>query len=878
MAKEKKLRIPISPELSDEVLKLQDRTCCVCRQYGKDVQIHHIDENPANNAIDNLAVLCLQCHNDTMTTGGFGKKLTAGQVIKFRNDWLDIVKHKNENLEKGISPLESQQCWENITFNNQQGIESAILGIGLNQNHVQCCPKLNIFEEALSRLNIVNYVNIVGESGSGKSLTAFQISYEFFKKGYKVYKYNGKENPMLYSESAPAIYIFDNAHLYKEEALKIQQQANNNCKVICVYTDILDGKENSIRITSKQSVNMLYEFYKNNAENIIPIVRGINKEVGFEFGDVSYYSLINKASYEKSPYYFNYIIRGAAKYIKVKMDDYKNDGYLDVLAVIAIYQILSADNFISFNKFDELITSIKTININDFETKLIVQDRILIKENSGYKFSHIHTAINFLNSYILSSFDNQTIANKYFMLLIENNNYSNLGLLWYINNCAHDVSYNTHRHKYALFNKDEIDIIYNKVFENKDEPYFFSVIERMSRYHPIVHDDNTKSLLLSVINKSEGEDFICIGNFINMLINDAGRSDYSILDYYLKNIDLKRILSLFNGYSIKDLYKFVRFFDRFSYRSKKLKIYITQYLDEENFILKINNCNIDDIYTLSYLSSIFLYNDNKLNNIRIAIVNKICSFLQVNPLTLWNNLDNHSLYEIFGYDQYDNYLLKNERYRKPRIEFINNISISKLVDEIQNNFIYHWQSIAEFMTFIYLLDKNKCLDIIRGVDKHKLYKTIKHLWNTDNEFDILMAFAFDQKFLNELIILSQNDIDKVSLDLVYWCPKAALNLFKNKKLVDIKKLRNDYILTNAIINMLKVDKSFGLKILIDTKESVIDYIKREFYHGETDGKKSKHKFYKSLKKYEEDILNLNLSNEEKDVILNYDNYNLNSAK
>ena len=66
--------------------------------------------------------------------------------------------------------------------------------------------------------------------------------------------------------------------------------------------------------------------------------------------------------------------------------------------------------------------------------------------------------------------------------------------------------------------------------------------------------------------------------------------------------------------------------------------------------------------------------------------------------------------------------------------------------------------------------------------------------------------------------------------------------------------------------------------MIDTKESVIDYIKREFYHGETDGKKSKFKFYNSLKKFEEDILNLNLTSEEKDVILNFDNYNLYSAK
>lgn len=96
----KKIRIPIPNDLAAEILFLSDRTCCVCTTRGKQVQIHHIDENPANNTIDNLSVLCFDCHDQTMTKGGFGRKLDANQIIKYRIDWHDRVKSRKEKADE----------------------------------------------------------------------------------------------------------------------------------------------------------------------------------------------------------------------------------------------------------------------------------------------------------------------------------------------------------------------------------------------------------------------------------------------------------------------------------------------------------------------------------------------------------------------------------------------------------------------------------------------------------------------------------------------------------------------------------------------------------------------------------------------------------
>lgn len=94
-------RKPMNPNLSARVMLAHDRTCCVCNIPGKAVQIHHIDDDRSNDNYDNLAVLCLQDHDDTQVRGGFAKRLTAPLVTEYRRDWLKRVdkrKHETDRL------------------------------------------------------------------------------------------------------------------------------------------------------------------------------------------------------------------------------------------------------------------------------------------------------------------------------------------------------------------------------------------------------------------------------------------------------------------------------------------------------------------------------------------------------------------------------------------------------------------------------------------------------------------------------------------------------------------------------------------------------------------------------------------------------------
>ena len=111
-------REPIEEDVAATILFAADRTCCVCNVRGKPVQIHHVDENPSRNAPENLAVLCLECHDDTQRRGGFGRRLNAQQVLRYRDDWNLRVANRRADADRlaasaavSENPLESR-CGE----------------------------------------------------------------------------------------------------------------------------------------------------------------------------------------------------------------------------------------------------------------------------------------------------------------------------------------------------------------------------------------------------------------------------------------------------------------------------------------------------------------------------------------------------------------------------------------------------------------------------------------------------------------------------------------------------------------------------------------------------------------------------------------------
>ena len=86
-----KKRIKIPDELAAKVMFDSDRTCCVCRDSTRKVEIHHIDSDPSNNDFSNLAVVCKDCQSDAHTTHDFARNLTPELIRKYNESWRAII-------------------------------------------------------------------------------------------------------------------------------------------------------------------------------------------------------------------------------------------------------------------------------------------------------------------------------------------------------------------------------------------------------------------------------------------------------------------------------------------------------------------------------------------------------------------------------------------------------------------------------------------------------------------------------------------------------------------------------------------------------------------------------------------------------------------
>jgi hypothetical protein len=86
------VRITIPEEVAAEVMFLADRTCCICRDPRRKVEIHHIDGDPSHNDINNLSVICKDCHSDAHTAQAFARNLTPALIRKYNESWREIVR------------------------------------------------------------------------------------------------------------------------------------------------------------------------------------------------------------------------------------------------------------------------------------------------------------------------------------------------------------------------------------------------------------------------------------------------------------------------------------------------------------------------------------------------------------------------------------------------------------------------------------------------------------------------------------------------------------------------------------------------------------------------------------------------------------------
>lgn len=144
--KQKKNRVKIKQATKVRSILQQDinSTCPFCdnNEVGH-FQIHHIDENPENNELANLLLLCPTCHS----------KITKGDISRQEVEQVKETTSTRQNVECATISIDSKNCsWEsydnveNAFINNDNSKDKSEFPI-LNFSLINHTTKTILFKE-----------------------------------------------------------------------------------------------------------------------------------------------------------------------------------------------------------------------------------------------------------------------------------------------------------------------------------------------------------------------------------------------------------------------------------------------------------------------------------------------------------------------------------------------------------------------------------------------------------------------------------------------------------------------------------------------------------------------------------------------------------
>ncbi|MBL7981102.1 MAG: HNH endonuclease [Flavobacteriales bacterium] len=171
MAK-KKERVTIPDDIATAVLIASDRKCCVCREPRLDLQIHHIDDDPSNNDLSNLAALCLQHHNDTQKKGGFGRHLNASQIREYKRLWeLAVAQGRQPVVNVAPEKIEEAQV-STLPERNFEKVEYSVLKDAQGKYVITGAPTVFFSDRMASTFPGLNGLRIIDDPTTALSRLA----------------------------------------------------------------------------------------------------------------------------------------------------------------------------------------------------------------------------------------------------------------------------------------------------------------------------------------------------------------------------------------------------------------------------------------------------------------------------------------------------------------------------------------------------------------------------------------------------------------------------------------------------------------------------------------------------------------------------------
>lgn len=128
---------------------------------------------------------------------------------------------------------------------------------------------------------------VEGETGCGKSISIYQAAYDFYQNGWRVYQCKEIEDigtRSIRDNTELSLHLIDDAQQLSEKVVDaLKRRARPNAKILLAKTISSVVKPDTILLTNKDAVEIIYANFIKKKEEIVPIMHKYDKSIGINF-------------------------------------------------------------------------------------------------------------------------------------------------------------------------------------------------------------------------------------------------------------------------------------------------------------------------------------------------------------------------------------------------------------------------------------------------------------------------------------------------------------------------------------------------------------------------------------------------------------------
>ena len=741
------------------------------------------------------------------------------------------------NSISNILISKTESYWKHIDFSKQRDLGPAILGYKLTPADVCVCPRLPQILEAKSKLDVAHSVLIKGSPGCGKSITAFQIAYDFSQEGWEAVRFSDSRSDRLGNIELPdtlykTIYVIDDAQQLKQSIItKMLESSNERSKVIITQAIDCDLPFESISISKVQSVDTLYEEYLKRRNEILTVVKKCDSNIGDSYMDTPIEWRLKDAAKGKSPWLFNYILRGGWKQVKSQFLAVKEVERADILiAIIALKQITSLDKSVNRIWLNENIKRFgKDTEWCDRTLTYLYSSKIII-DITEIRTLHLESAVRIIGNFLLeSSQDERKIFNSMIQNEFVNNNCPLMGISWFLN------SINTFDCSHNLFHFVLTPHIVSKIMErcfnssiSEERASAAYVIDFIvgRKYGSLTFKEviGNYPILYDWIENVDGTTAYVYSKVLNNVLNE----DHTLKKEFVSKLNINKIAQQMASMAENDLYSWGNFIERIStLQDKKWQTSFFEKFPQDRISTVIQKTSINNIGGLAeLLCGLYCFNQ-KYAHCKLRECLPIFKKGFENDLSeTWASLDPiFSLY-FFGVHFFSR-TKPNKLQRETIISTIALISEDVLSESITQGRPRDWERIYDLISLIDNYDKKKLINALGAVDLSILDQTTVGLWKIQTRELMLLCNileAYGNDLANKWIYKHRDDIDILCVSLVSISPKTAGYLIDKNYLVELCQNSWWEISAKAVKKLKYYNKNLAFAVIRINQKKIIDQL------------------------------------------------------